>query len=161
MRIALVWIWLYSLPNEYWDSEILEDLGNCLGKFIKNIEQTNIQHYTSYAHICAYMNLSKELPEAIRMIWDDEDFLQNPDSEQIPFRCHRCHEYGHLFQEYPMNEPKKKPGKEVDQVDLGFTKVASPKRGNRKQDHQEIHKKMATSNPFEFSGHHEGETLEI
>ena len=109
MRIAPIWIRLYSLPSEYWDPEILEDLGNCLGKFIKIYEQTNIQSYTSYAQICAYMDLSKALPEAIRMIWDDEDWMQNLDYEQIPFRCRRCHEYGHLFRECSLNESKLNP----------------------------------------------------
>ena len=43
MRVSLVWIRLYSLPSEYWDQEILEDLQNYLGKFIKISEQTKIQ----------------------------------------------------------------------------------------------------------------------
>ena len=74
--------------------------------------------------------------------------MQNLDYEQIPFRCRRCHEYGHLFREFPLNEPKHKPGKEGDRADSGFTKVTSRKRGSWKQEHQEIHKKIATSNPF-------------
>ena len=40
MRIAPVCIRLYSLPQEHWDAEILEALGNCLGSFIKISEQT-------------------------------------------------------------------------------------------------------------------------
>ena len=43
MRIDQVWIRLYSLPHEYWDAEILEELGNCLGTFIKISEQTKTQ----------------------------------------------------------------------------------------------------------------------
>ena len=39
MCIAPVWIQLYLLPQEYWDAEILEALGNCLGSFIKISEQ--------------------------------------------------------------------------------------------------------------------------
>ena len=96
--------------RKYWNI-----LGNCLGKFIKIYEQTNIQSYTSYAQICAYMDLSKALPEEIRMIWDDEDWMQNLDYEQIPFRFCRFHKYSHLFRECPLNfEPKQKPGKEGD-----------------------------------------------
>ena len=63
----------------------MEDLGNYLGSFIKISEQTKIQRYTAFARICAYMNLSKELPEAIGMIWEEEDWFQNLDFEQIPF----------------------------------------------------------------------------
>ena len=40
MSIAPVWICLYSLPCEYWEPEILQDIGNTLGKFVKASEQT-------------------------------------------------------------------------------------------------------------------------
>ena len=59
MRISPVWIRMYALPCEYWDPEILEDLGKCLEKFIKIFEKTKIQRYTAYAQICAYMDLYK------------------------------------------------------------------------------------------------------
>ena len=58
-----------------------------------------------------------------------------------------------------MNDPKKKHGKESDPADLGVTKVASRKRGNRKQEHQDSFNKMNKSNSFEILGNHEGETL--
>ena len=97
MRVSLVWIRLYSLPSEYWDPEILEDLGNCLGKFIKISEKKKIQRYNDYAWIYTYMDLSKEFLETNRLTWEDEDWMQTLDYEQIFFHCHRCHEYGHLF----------------------------------------------------------------
>jgi len=40
MTIAPVWIRLYSLPAEYWKEEILTDIGNTLGGFVKVSEQT-------------------------------------------------------------------------------------------------------------------------
>ena len=76
---------MHSLPCEYWDLEILEDLGNRLGKFIKISKQTRAQRYTTYARICVYMGITKELPESIRMSWEDEDWLQTIDYEHIPF----------------------------------------------------------------------------
>ena len=69
--VAPVWIMFYSLPSEYWDLEILEDLGNTLGKFVK----------MTYARICVYMDLSKDLPEVIHMSWEDEEWLQTLDYE--------------------------------------------------------------------------------
>ena len=90
---------LYPLPSDYWDPKILEDLGNYVGKFIKVSEQTKIQCYTSYAQICVYMDLSKELLEAIKMTWEDEEWMQTLYYKHTPFRCHRCHEHGHLFQD--------------------------------------------------------------
>ena len=40
------------LTEEYWDLEILEDLGNSLGKFIKISEKNRMEIYTAYASIC-------------------------------------------------------------------------------------------------------------
>ena len=56
------------------DPEILENLGNSLGKFIKISDQTQIQRHVAYTRICVYMDLTKDLPEAIRMTWEDEDW---------------------------------------------------------------------------------------
>ena len=64
LAMAPIWIWLYSLSIEYWREDILVDLGNATGFFVKASEQTKIVIYTSYAWICAYMDLSKELPES-------------------------------------------------------------------------------------------------
>ena len=72
MKVALVWIRMYSLLCEYWDPKILEDLGNSLGKFIKISEHGKIQIYIAYTRICVYMDLT-DLPEAIIMSWEDED----------------------------------------------------------------------------------------
>lgn len=75
MKVAPVWIKLFSLPSEYWDSETLQDIGNTLGEFVKVANQTEIQRYTSYARICVYMDLLKELPEVISLNWDDEEWI--------------------------------------------------------------------------------------
>ena len=65
MTLGLVWIRLFSLPDEYWDPETLKDIGNTLGEFIKVAEQTRVQQYTSFARIYVYLDLSKELTESI------------------------------------------------------------------------------------------------
>ena len=127
MRITPVQIWLYSLPQEYWDAKILEELSKCLGSFIKILKQTKSQRYTTFARICIYMDLSKALPEAIRLLWDDDEWIQNLDYEQVPFRCRRCHEYGHLFRECPLNHPKSLVNKVLNPSDPGFSKVSSRK----------------------------------
>ena len=73
MKVVLVWIRLYSFPSEYWDPKILEDLGNPLGKLVKISEQTKAQRYMAYARRCVYMDLTKELPESIKIPWEAED----------------------------------------------------------------------------------------
>ena len=100
-----------------------------MGTFIKIYKETKAQRYMTYARICVYMDLSKELPEAIKMSWEDEDWVQTLDYEQIPFRCRRCHGYGHLFIEFPMNSLKSPPKKEEGKMDQVFIRVPTHKRG--------------------------------
>ena len=61
--------------------DTLKDIGNTLGEFIKVAEQTKAQRYTSFARICVYLDLSKELPEAISLNWEDEEWIQPIDYE--------------------------------------------------------------------------------
>jgi hypothetical protein len=35
LTCALVWIHLYSLPQDFWDEETLEGIGNTLDSFVK------------------------------------------------------------------------------------------------------------------------------
>lgn len=59
---APVWIRLYSLPDEYWDEDILKSIGNGLGEYIREAEETKMRRYTSYDRICVFMHLDKALP---------------------------------------------------------------------------------------------------
>ena len=96
MSIASVWIRLYSLPCEYWDFDILQAIGNALGKLMKVSKQTKQWRYIAFARICVYMDLSRELPETINLTWDNKDWIQPIDFENLSFRCRECHEYGNL-----------------------------------------------------------------
>ena len=107
--MAPIWIRLFSLPGEYWDPDTLRDIGNALGEFIKVSEQTKVHRYTSFSRICVYLDLSKELPEAINLSWEDEEWLQPIDYEHISFRCRQCHEYGHLGRNCLWMEAKPTP----------------------------------------------------
>jgi hypothetical protein len=55
---ALVWIHMYSLPQEFWLKEILMGIGNTLGRYVKSSEAMKQQKYTSYGRIFVYMNIS-------------------------------------------------------------------------------------------------------
>ena len=59
--------------------EILRDIGNSLGEFVKIAEKICLQRYTTFARICVYMDLSKDLLEAISLNWDDEQWIQQID----------------------------------------------------------------------------------
>jgi len=58
------------------------------------------------------------------------------DYEHIPFRCRRCHEYGHLFKQFPLNvgeetarkaELERKRREETEGANEGFQEI--PKKG--------------------------------
>ena len=68
---ALVWVRLYSLPQDYWDEETPKDVSNALGYFVKVVDQIRQQRYTSYAHICVYMHIAKTLPDSIILAHED------------------------------------------------------------------------------------------
>eukprot|EP00253_Pinus_taeda_P015034 PITA_15034 len=103
MIAAPIWIRLFGLPIEFWDPEILEGIGNTIRTFIKVAETIRRGRYTSYARICVYMNISEPLPEYIGLEYHDEVWQQPVDYEHIPFHCRRCHEYGHLLKQFPLN----------------------------------------------------------
>ena len=52
--------------------EILKDIGNSIREFVKVAEQTEQERYTTFSRICVYMDLSKDLPEAISLNLEDE-----------------------------------------------------------------------------------------
>lgn len=68
-----------------------------LGDYIKMSEGTKMGRYVSYARIYVYIDVTGALPEAIKLIFRDEVWLQSIEYEHIPFHCRKCDENGHLF----------------------------------------------------------------
>eukprot|EP00253_Pinus_taeda_P013184 PITA_13184 len=99
-----VWVRLYSLPLDYWQQESFSAIGNKLGHFVKASEATRKGKYTSFARICVEMDLSRALPDEVILEVLDEEWVQIVDYEHIPFRCSKCHEYGHLFRDFPLSK---------------------------------------------------------
>jgi hypothetical protein len=87
LKKVSVWMRLYSLPLYYWLPSTFEAIGNKLEKYIKTVEVTLRGRYTSYARICIETDVSGALLEAICLEFRDEEWIQNIDYEQIPFRC--------------------------------------------------------------------------
>ena len=116
----------------------------------------NIQRYTAFTHICVYMDLSRELPEAISLNWEDEEWIQPIDYEQLPFRCHHCHDYGHLRRNFPKLSPRVEPSaphQGKDQEVDGFTQVKNRRRskggGKPITKKESVTKENKPGNPFE------------
>ena len=116
----------------------------------------------TYARICVYMDLSKDLLEAVSLNWDDEEWIQQIDYEKLPFRCRICHEYGHFGRNCPKGiQEKSTPDQEGEsQANDGFTQVKNRSRGRSNKGHK-LRKEMAgkplvSSNNFHVLGE-EGE----
>ena len=105
-----VWIRLFSLPMDYWGLNALMQIGNKLGTFIKASEATLQKRYTSYARLCIEMDVSGALHDGLWLEYRDEEYFQPIDYEQIPFRCRKCHEHGHLSRECPLNKKEEDKG---------------------------------------------------
>ena len=85
----------------------------------------------------------------IELSWEDEEWFQDIDYKQIPFRCRRCHENGHLYKECPENNPTNmKKGKETKDAE-GFTKVIERKIIAKRNQGPEVNKKPSSYNPFD------------
>ena len=107
------------------------------------------------------MNISEPLPEMIELEYEGKVWLQLLDYEYIPFRCRRCHEYGHLYKSCPLNEVQQQPhqasGKEEQnrQTEDGFITVNSRRRTPRTKNNgpglatKQTLQKTATGNRYE------------
>eukprot|EP00253_Pinus_taeda_P013029 PITA_13029 len=139
---APLWVRLFGLPDEFWDPEILEGIGNSIGSFVKAAEATHRGKYNSCARICVYVNLAEPLPDHVEVEYHDEVWEQPVDYEHIPFRCRKCHEYGHLVRQCPLNkedeqrrsqeEQQKTMGK-TGETEKGFQQVTRRRRQNQEK----------------------------
>jgi len=111
-----VWVRLYNLPLHFWNEQVLEGIGNSLGKYIKtDLERIDERIYT-FARICVEVDLSKGLPDNIKLIYKQQIWLQVLDYENTAFRCRLCTQTGHLQSSCPedkkVNSKKKQKGKQ-------------------------------------------------
>jgi hypothetical protein len=121
---APVWVRLPHLPLHLWGTRSLEDIGNKLGRFLDRAESKGDQF--TCARICVEVNLEKGLPEAIKLSLGEWCHIQELDYEQIPFKCLRCHAYGHFARSCPKASEEPGPVKEDD-----FQPVSNRRRQSR------------------------------
>jgi len=76
-----------------WNWDSLKHIGNALGKFI---DQTNNKDQYHCVRICVEVDLEVGFPEAIKIKVGSWTHLQKLDYEQWPFKCRKCHVYGHF-----------------------------------------------------------------
>lgn len=95
----LVWVRLPHLPLNLWHPRVLEVIGNCLGVFHKaNLYFLQTGRRT-VARILVGLQIYKGLADRLPIQYSCGAHVQSVDYEGLPFRCHRCHEWGHLVAE--------------------------------------------------------------
>eukprot|EP00253_Pinus_taeda_P007922 PITA_07922 len=71
-----VWVRLYNLLLHFWSKQVLEGIGNSIEKYIKtDLERIDERIYT-FARICVEVDLSKGLPDNIRLIYKQQNWLK-------------------------------------------------------------------------------------
>ena len=111
-----VWVRLYNLPLLFWNDQVLESIGNSIGRYVKtNMERIEVRIYT-FSRICVEVDLSKGLPENIMLIYQQQKCLQPLDYENTTFRCRNSRMIGHIQNTCPeakkANSKKKQKGKQ-------------------------------------------------
>jgi len=145
-----VWVRLYSLPLDYWQTESLSIVGNKLGHFFKASEPTRRGKYTSFARICVEMDLSGALSDEVILEVFDEEWVQTIDYEHIPFRYCKCHEHGHLFKDCPLRKIENKSKANTMKDTESFHKVVHKgKGGKRGPKLHQTERQQASQNRFQ------------
>jgi hypothetical protein len=81
------------------------------------------------ACICIEFSLEKGFLEAVQITLDNRKHIQLVDYEKLPFKCKKCHEYGHFTKNYPKNIVIEQVSQEKDEK----WKQVEKKRPNNKQ----------------------------
>ena len=135
-------------------------IGNSLGNYIDKAEPK--VSLFSCARICVEVDLEKGLPKAVSLFMDGWEHMQKVDYEQLPFKCKKCHEYGHLVKivqrwcKKSWEKTKRKAGNnKKGEEKLLQQQVRYNKRIARKIPKKQ--KKVSTNNQFEALLMEEGE----
>jgi len=97
-----VWVRAPGLPFFLWTEAVFQSIGNTLGTFLEadmSFKETKVM---GTARILTNLDLSKGLAKSIPLQYKDYVFEQILDYEHLPFRCHVCHDYGHLANHCPL-----------------------------------------------------------
>ena len=93
--IVPVWVRLPALPLHFWDLYHFRRIGDMLGTFLEVDLSFLETREKKVARILVNINLREGLAESINLEWGPVIIPQILDYENVPFRCRRCHVYGH------------------------------------------------------------------
>ncbi|XP_061364096.1 uncharacterized protein LOC133307585 [Gastrolobium bilobum] len=93
----VAWIRLPGFPTEYVNSELVETVGNWLGKYIKVDTATTLLARGQFARICVELDLSK--PLQAEYLLDGRN--KRVEYEGLHLVCFACGKYGHSSEYCP------------------------------------------------------------
>jgi len=127
--IIPIWVRLPGLPPYYWEEKYFKSIGNKIGEFLEADNSYLDTRQRKMARILVNINVREGLGEEVDIVFGPFQHTQKLDYENIPFRCRRCHDYGHLVEDckLPLRIIKRKVPKEVVRASQGNeTQSASP-----------------------------------
>lgn len=96
------------------------------------------------------MDLSRALSDEIILEVYDEERVQAVNYEHVPFRCHKCHEHGHLFRDYPLNKLENNIKTNTRKDPKGCTRVGGKGKGGKKDQNKTNKDKQKSHNSFKI-----------
>jgi hypothetical protein len=96
MVVMKVWVILPGFPLDFWSREALEAIGNKLGSFVKLEPNWDSKKDRRWAWIMIEVDIREGLVGSIDLVYVGITWHQKVDYWRLPFRCHGCHEIGHI-----------------------------------------------------------------
>jgi len=94
-----IWVRMPALPLHFWELYHFKRIGDILGSFLEADFTYLETHERKVARILVNINIREGLAEYINLEWGPIIHPQLLDYENVPFRCRRCHAYGHPVSE--------------------------------------------------------------
>ena len=120
MNESPVWVKLPGLPLQFWTDSVFTSIGNTLGKYLE-VDRSFIQtNDLSVARILVSLNPREGLADAMTLKYREMEFLQKLDYKNFPFRCHRCHKYGHFAKACPLGHRRKRNHYKISRKPMAY-----------------------------------------
>jgi hypothetical protein len=92
-----VWVRLLVIPFHLYTLEYFKSIGKYIGDLLDADMTFEETKQRKVERIFVNLNIREGLGEEVDLSWGSYTYNQRPVYENIPFRCRRCHQYGHLI----------------------------------------------------------------
>ncbi|GLJ17873.1 hypothetical protein SUGI_0312640 [Cryptomeria japonica] len=97
-----VWIRLYNCPIDYWDIDVIKDLGNKLGTFVSADGILEDKLWGNFLKICINTEHVSKIPKEIKIGGTEKVWIQRIEREDQLHICPKCFSLDHLGLDYEM-----------------------------------------------------------